>query len=177
VSANRSTAFVVGPYVKHHAVVSTHYATPNMLRTIEEVLGLQNLGVHDAGVPPMTDAFDTNQASWSFHATPALVLFNTQLPLVQNSTVNLASIPKPTHDAAWWEVRTKGFDFSQEDRVPTEQFNRIIWQGLFGDRPYPTTRSGADLRSRHEQLLRPVAIQHSVVTGTRNSGNWRNAEN
>ena len=130
--ANRSTAFVVGPYVKHHAVVSTHYATPNMLRTIEEVLGLQNLGVHDAGVPPMTDAFDTNQASWSFHATPALVLFNTQLPLVQNSTVNLASIPKPTHDAAWWEVRTKGFDFSQEDRIPrnssTASSGKACWE-------------------------------------------------
>jgi len=58
VSANRSTFFIVGPYVKHGAVVSTHYATANVLRTIEEVLGLQNLGVHDAGLPPMTDAFE-----------------------------------------------------------------------------------------------------------------------
>ncbi|HVO64734.1 MAG TPA: bifunctional YncE family protein/alkaline phosphatase family protein [Terriglobales bacterium] len=159
VSANRSLAFIVGPYVRHGAVVSTHYATPNMLRTMEEVLGIGNLGVHDAGVPPMTDAFDTTQASWTFNAFPALVLFNTQLPLLNKSVVNLAAIPKPTHEAAWWEERTKGFDFSQEDRVPTELFNRVIWQGLKGDIPYPTVRSGADLRQHREQLLKTALPQ------------------
>jgi hypothetical protein len=81
----------------------------------------------------MTDAFDTNQSSWTFDASPSLVLYNTQLPLpTPNSKVNLASIPKPTHDAAWWEGRTQGFDFSQEDRVDPEQFNRVIWQSLIG---------------------------------------------
>src|SRR6266496_530042 len=166
VSANRSTAFIVGPYVKHGAVVSTHYATPNMLRTIEEILGLENLGVHDAGVPPMTDAFDTDQEKWTFHASPALVLFNTQLPLADTGIkVNLASIPKPTHDAAWWEARTKGFDFSKEDRVPTEQFNRVIWQGLLGDKPYPVARSGADLRHNREALLK-TSQTHSQTAKT-----------
>ena len=53
-----------------------------MLRTIEEVLGLEKLGVHDAGVPAMTGAFDTTPSSWTFSAFPALVLFNTQLPLL-----------------------------------------------------------------------------------------------
>lgn len=154
VSANRSIAYVAGPYVKHGAVVSTHYATASMLRTIEEILGVHNLGVHDAGLPPMTDAFDTSQVSWTFDATPAPVLFNTTLPIQPPAGLNLASIPKPTHDAAWWEARTKGFDFSKEDRVDPEQFNRVIWQGLMGDRPYPTTRSGADLRHNREQLLK-----------------------
>jgi hypothetical protein len=28
--------------------------------------------------------------------------------------------------------RTQGFDFSQEDRVDPEQFNRVIWQSLIG---------------------------------------------
>jgi len=155
VSANRSNAYIVGPYVKHGAVVSTHYATASMLRTIEEILGLQNLGVHDAGLPPMTDAFDANQYRWTFHATPALVLFNTQLPLADAGIqVNLTSIPRPTHDAAWWQARTKTFDFSQEDRVPTDLFNRIIWEGLMGDKPYPAVRSGADLRQNRAALLK-----------------------
>lgn len=162
VSANRSTAFIVGPYVKHGAVVSTHYATPNMLRTIEEVLGLEKLGVHDAGVPPMTDAFDTTQSNWTFSAFPALVLFNTQLPLLDKDLkVSRSSIPQPTHDAAWWEARTKGFDFSQEDRVDPEAFNRVIWHGLMGDRPYPTVRSGADLRHNRTQLLKTAS--HSTT--------------
>ena len=171
VSANRSTAFIVGPYVKHGAIVSTHYATPNMLRTIEEVLGLEKLGVHDAGVPPMTDAFDTTQSSWTFSAFPALVLFNTQLPLLDKDLkANLSSIPKPTHDAAWWEARTKGFDFSQEDRVDPEAFNRVIWQGLMGDRPYPTMRSGVDLRQNRVQLLKSIAFHSTSETVAKGGG-------
>jgi hypothetical protein len=155
VSANRSIAFIAGPYLKQGAVVSTHYATPSILRTIEDVLGLENLGVHDAGVPPMADAFDVSQSQWTFHATPAPILFNTTLPLDAPATLNLASIPKPTHDAAWWEERTKGFDFSKEDRVDPEMFNRVIWRGLMGDdKPYPTTRSGTDLRENRDQLLK-----------------------
>ena len=158
VSANRSTFFVVGPYVKHGAVVSTHYATPNVLRTIEDVLGLEHIGVHTAGLPPMADAFDVNQTNWTFNAFPALVLFNTQLPLLDKNSLklNLATIPKPTHDAAWWEARTNTFDFREEDRVPTQQFNQIIWEGLMGDKPYPTIRSGIDLRENREALLKTV---------------------
>jgi hypothetical protein len=151
VSANRSTAYIVGPYVKHAAVASTHYTTISVLRTIEEVLGLSKLGIHDAGVPPMTDAFDTTQSTWTFNAAPALVLFNSTLPLTTGANkINLSMIPKPTHDAAWWEARTKDFDFSQEDRVDPDKFNRVIWQGLKGDAPYPTTRSGTDLRQNRE---------------------------
>ena len=167
VSANRSVVFVAGPYLKHGAVVFTHYATPSILRTIEEVLGLENLGVHDAGLPPMADAFDTTQKNWTFHATPAPVLFNTTLPLDPPPTLNLASIPKPTHDAAWWEERTKSFDFSKEDRVDPEVFNRVIWRGLKGDRPYPTNRSGLDLRKNREQLLKSqAAAQTAGATGS-----------
>ncbi len=138
VSVNRSTAFIVGPYVKHGVVVSTHYATTNMLRTIGEVLGTDRLGVHDAGLVPMTDAFDTTQSSWSFSAFPALVLFNTQLPLLNKDAVRAHNvIPQTTHDAAWWEAKTQGFDFTSEDCVDPAKFNRIIWEGMMGGKPYP----------------------------------------
>ena len=82
VSGQRSVGFVIGPYVKQNAVVSTHYATVNMLRTIEEVLGVSKLSVHDSGVPPMTDAFDTNQATWTYSAFPAQILYTTTLPIL-----------------------------------------------------------------------------------------------
>jgi DNA-binding beta-propeller fold protein YncE len=165
ISANRSIAFIAGPYLKHGAVVSTHYATPSILRTIEDILGLENLGVHDAGLPPMADAFDVSQSQWTFHATPAPVLFNTTLPIDAPATLNLASIPKPTHDAAWWEERTKGFDFSKEDRVDPELFNRVIWRGLMGDdKPYPTNRSGSDLRQNREHLLKSWNTAANVGT-------------
>jgi hypothetical protein len=147
ISAQRSVGLIVGPYVKQGAVVSTHYTTVNMLRTIEEVLGTGKLGVHDAGVPPMTDAFDTKQKSWTFSAVPAAILFTSTLPLANKASINPASLPRPTHDAAWWEVKTKGFDFSAEDRINPDAFNRIIWEGLMAGKPYPNQRSGATLKN------------------------------
>jgi len=138
VSGDRSTAFIVGPYVKQGAVVSDHYTTVNMLRTIEEVLGVSQLSVHDAGVPPMTNAFNTSQSGWTYEAFPAQILFTTSLPLLNKYVQNLDALPHPTHDAAWWAEKTKGMDFSQEDRIDTEKFNRIIWEGMMGGKPYPT---------------------------------------
>jgi DNA-binding beta-propeller fold protein YncE len=170
VSANRSNFYLIGPYVKQGAVVSTHYATPNILRTIEEVLGVGNLGVHDAGLPPMTDAFDTTLTNWTFTASPAQILFTTQLPLLNKYVVNQASLSHPTHDAAYWEAKTKGFDFSQEDRVDPDKFNRVIWEGLMGDRPYPTERSGADLRQNREQLLRDTATTSTAQPAAKVGG-------
>jgi hypothetical protein len=47
---------------------------------------------------------------------------------------------KPTHDAQYWEAKTRGFDFSGEDRVPTELYNRILWEGLKGT-PAPAAKN------------------------------------
>ena len=53
-------------------------------------------------------------------------------------------IVKPLHSAEYWERVTAGFDFSEADQVPTAQFNRVLWTGLMGDKPYPVIRSGFD---------------------------------
>ena len=45
VDAHRSIAFVVGPYVRQGAVVSTRYSTVNMLRTMEDILGLDHISL------------------------------------------------------------------------------------------------------------------------------------
>ncbi len=142
VSGDRSLAFIVGPYVKQGAVVSDPYSTVTMLRTIEQVLGLPPLGVHDAGVPPMTDAFNISQASWTYSAIPSAYLYNTSLPILNKFVVNSANVPQPTHNAAWWEAQTKGMDFSDADRNDPETFNRIIWKGMMGNKPYPAKRTG-----------------------------------
>ncbi|MGK3868230.1 hypothetical protein ABI118_15635, partial [Enterococcus faecium] len=68
---------VVGPYVKQGAVVSTHYSTVNMVRTIEDVLGIDHLNLNDALQPPMTDVFDLTKPYWSFSASPSAILNGT----------------------------------------------------------------------------------------------------
>ena len=48
-------------------------------------------------------------------------------------------------DAAWWAARTRGYDWSSEDKIDTPAFNRLLWQALAPGRPYPAERSGRDL--------------------------------
>lgn len=81
VDAHRSTAFVVGPYVKQNFVDSTRYNTVSMLKTMEEILGIAPLNLNDASAIPMANAFDTKQATWKFTATPSAYLKQTQLPI------------------------------------------------------------------------------------------------
>jgi hypothetical protein len=39
---------------------------------------------------------------------------------------------RPTHNAQYWAKKTRGFDFSAEDRVPAQLYNKILWEGLKG---------------------------------------------
>jgi DNA-binding beta-propeller fold protein YncE len=152
VDAHRSIAFVVGPYVKQGAVVSRHYTTLSMFRTIEDILGTGHTNLNDFLAVPMTDVFDTKQPEWTFTAAPSDYLCGTglQLPACQ---VAGHRILYPNHDAAYWAKVTKGMDFSMDDKVDGEQFNRILWKGLMGEKPYPSSPSGRDLRANRQQLL------------------------
>lgn len=133
VDARRSIAFVVGPYVKQRALVSTHYTTVSMVRTIGAILGLPALGLNDGLAVPMADVFDLNQLDWNFTATAANVLRSTKLPIAAGrfSTTDDAS-NAPVHDARYWAKATRGQDFRSEDRLDTEAFNKALWLGLSG---------------------------------------------
>lgn len=175
VSGDRSLTFILGPYVKQGgAVVSDPYSTVTMMRTIEDVLGVSHLSVHDSGVPPMAHAFDTEQnchgrkgggsSCWTYSAVASQFLANTTLPLPAMDAMKAASVPQPTHDAAWWAAKTKGMDFSKEDMNDPAAFNRILWQGLKGNTPYPATRSGAEIR--HSGTPQPESKQISGNAGS-----------
>ncbi len=142
VDAHRSTAYIIGPYVKQKAVVSTFYTTVNMIRTIEDILGLDHLNLNDAYAAPMADVFDLSQSRWNYNAVASPYLYGTAdatpgIHYADNLPAN------PVHTADWWAEQTKGFDWSREDRVPAGLFNHILWKGFFGDKPYPTVRHGA----------------------------------
>lgn len=172
IDSHRSTAYIVGPYVKHGVVVSKKYTQVNMLRTIEDLLGLDHIDVLTASESPMTDVFDISQKEWTFDAVPSFYLYNTRLPLPPRFAKG-HRIPKPLHDVAYWAEKTKGFDFSHEDALDDpEKFNRIIWEGLHGNVPYPTTRSGLDLRQNRAELLKKYAIaNHSAEVASTDEAN------
>jgi hypothetical protein len=150
--SHRATAYVVGPYVKQGAVISTRYNQVSMLRTIEDIFGAPHINLNTAYQRPMADIFDTSSTgSWSFVAQASRVLASTQLMTAsKDSDIQYAEGPDiaPTHDAAYWAHATRGFDFSDADRVPVTLYNEVLWRGIVGDKPYPTHRSGLNLGSR-----------------------------
>jgi DNA-binding beta-propeller fold protein YncE len=160
VDAHRTVALVAGAYVKQHAVVSAHYTTVNMLVTIEDVLGIGPMGINDAVLAPMAEAFTTEEKPWTYDAPVPAILRSTQLPLPgataaeKSAALHNAPYTHPLHSAAYWAAKTRGFDFAVEDHLNTPLFNRILWHGLMGQSvPYPTARSGRDLSQHRRELL------------------------
>jgi DNA-binding beta-propeller fold protein YncE len=160
VDAHRSVAFVAGAYVRRGSVVSTRYTTVNMVRTIVDVLGIEHLNINEVSAEAMTGVFRRRASSWDYRAIVPDALRSTALPLDTASARHGGPDParaasRPAHDAAYWEAATRGFDFTAEDRVDAATYNQILWHGIMGDEvPYPSVRSGADLRRNRDRLLK-----------------------
>jgi hypothetical protein len=149
IDSHRSTVYVAGAYVKQGTLVPTAYNTLNLLRTMEEVLGIEPMNLNDALALPMTDIFNSTPAAWTFTATPATILYCTNLPLPTPAQPCL----NPTPNADYWARVTKGMDFTDADRLDGALFNRILWKGLMGNKPYPAAPTGKDLRQNRAKLL------------------------
>ncbi|TPG39848.1 hypothetical protein EAH79_12125 [Sphingomonas koreensis] len=153
VDARRSVALIVGPMVKQHALVSTRYTTVNVLRTIEDVLGLSPLGLNDALAAPMADVFDPAQTDWTYTARAADVLRTTQLPIpADRFAPRVALLGCGLRDSAYWDAAMKGQDFSTEDHLDTDRFNAALWRGL-GRGPQPLIRNGKDMTQNRALLI------------------------
>lgn len=160
VDAHRSIAYVIGPYVKHNAVVSERYTTVNMVHTIEAVLGLKSSSLYSAASAPMSEVFDVNQASWTYTAQVPAILRSSTLPLPASTaanTVNAPALARDTHDVKYWQRRLGGMDYDEEDKLDVGKFNRELWKGMMGNLPYPEVRSGQDLRINRQALLSTAA--------------------
>jgi hypothetical protein len=138
--------------VKQGALVSTAYNTIDFVRTMEEVLGLPPMNLNDALGRPMTDIFNTSASPWSFTAVPSPLLYRTQLPITPHKPAGMA-VPKASHDAKYWARATKGMNFTDADLLDPADYNRILWGGIMGDRPYPAKPTGLDLRNNRRELL------------------------
>jgi len=160
VNSHRTIAFVAGAYVKQQALVSTPYNTISFVRTIEEVLGLPPMNLNDAVANPMADIFDSAPNAWHFTATPSAYLYCTSLaPLLPTPA---QTCPGTTQTAAYWARATRKMDFTSEDNFDFAQYNRVLWKGLMGNRPYPSRPSGMDLRRNREQLLARYKMQRTA---------------
>jgi DNA-binding beta-propeller fold protein YncE len=130
VSGYRTTAYVVSPYTKRGAVVSTQYNHTSVLRTLELMLGLPPMNQMDATATPMFDCF-TNVAD----LTPFIAVTNNVLLDHMNPPAKKVADAILRKDA----YVSARLPLKKPDQCPEDTLNRILWHATKGPRvPYPT---------------------------------------
>ena len=158
VDTHRSVAWVISPWVKAGAVVNTFYTDGNMLATMEDILGINHLGMNDANAAPMDDVFTTRPDMQPYDVIIPGVLCE---PPVHPSLVHDCNQPKARrsralpslHTPQWWSQQTKGMVFDGPDLNDAAAFNRLTWRGIVGDKPYPALPTGENLAVDRARVL------------------------
>ena len=124
VDSHRSPAYVISPYAKRGAIDSSFYNTTSILRTMELILGLNPMTMHDAGARPMLGVFQN---------TADLKPYSAEKPNVSLDDRN----PAQTALAR----RSARFDFTEADEIDDDEMNDIIWLAVRGTQPPIPVRS------------------------------------
>ena len=136
VSGYRTTAYVMSPYAKRGALVSTQYNTTSILRTIQQILGIPPMNQFDGSATPMFDCFQDTPDLRSFESVPA------SIPLDQMNPGSVAITDPLLKQLAEW---SEEMNFEQVDRAPEDRLNRVLWHAMRGsDAPYPEWAVGVD---------------------------------
>ena len=128
VDGHRTVGMVISPYTKRGEVVSTYYSQINMVRTIEDILGLPPMNQLDMAAEGMTDCFTGKPDFKPYKAVKNIIPLDEMNP----ELVSIAG------DQLYWAKKSMEQDLDDVDRIEEDTFNRIIWHSVKGyDRPYP----------------------------------------
>jgi hypothetical protein len=131
VDGHRSEALVISPYTRRGAVDSILYSTINIVRTIEQILGLPPMNQFDGAAITMRNAFARKPNLAPFDALP------NEIPLDEMNPA-IASLRGLQRQLA---LASLAMDFSEPDNAPEDVLNRAIWHSVKGyDAPYPGVR-------------------------------------
>jgi DNA-binding beta-propeller fold protein YncE len=136
VDSHRSIAYVISAYTRRRAVVHARYNTVAMLKTIEELLGVDPLGFHDANAPDMGDAFSPSADTRNEYA--AVLPGDLCRPPVHRDLIpecafngrSRTGALMPRRGGAWWATRTARMDFARPDAADPGQFNALLEEAL-----------------------------------------------
>jgi YVTN family beta-propeller protein len=129
VSGYRTTAYVISPFTKRGAVVSTQYNQTSLLRTMELILRLPPMNQMDATATPMFDCFTSTPDFTPFAAVP------NNVPLDEmNPPARRVSDLQLRKDA----LASARLPLEKPDQCPEDLLNRILWRAMKGPQtPYP----------------------------------------
>jgi len=130
VDAHRSIGLVISKYspstsekplVEHH-----FYTTVNMIRTLEDLLGLPHMNINDSYAAPISKLFSGAGVQPSFTADRSNL---------DNGLLYAINPPKnPTAQ------QSLELDFSHADSANTAVLNEILWRDRMGNTPMPASR-------------------------------------
>jgi hypothetical protein len=141
VSAYRTVGMVISPYSRTGEVLRTNYNQPSMVRTIEQILGMQPMNIMDATAKPMFDCFSSKA-----DLTPFQCLKN-QIPLDEMNPQLSALKGEALHYA----LKSMEPQFDGIDSGDDQLFNRIIWYAMKEKAKYPKRFSGKDEDEEEEE--------------------------
>jgi YVTN family beta-propeller protein len=132
VDGHRTIALAAGPYVARGKTDSTFYSQVNLVRTIEQILGLPPMNRMDVAATPMRSAFVGTADDAPYRALPPPYL-QTSAPPTNAQAASLHGIRRA------WALASARMDFSTPDvEANRERLNRVVWYATTGwDRPYP----------------------------------------
>jgi hypothetical protein len=132
ISAYRTVALVISPYSKLGTVNSTYYTQPSMVRTIEQILGLQPMNIQDAIAGTMKECFTENPDLTPYIALPP------NIPLDELNPGLSSLSGKSLHFAK----KSLLPEFDGVDSGNDDLLNRILWFAAKGNAPYPAKYAG-----------------------------------
>lgn len=157
VDGHRTTAFVIGPYVKRNYVDHTNYTQVDMLRTIEQILGLPPMNQMDSAATPMYSDFTDTPDLKPYNYLPN----NIPLDQMNPDLISLKS-SKNSLQYLWALAADKMFTGNTEDDIDKQNINllnRDIWYSVKGfNTAYPGDNS---VLSPQEASNTPVLQKYS----------------
>jgi hypothetical protein len=127
VDAHRSLGLVISKYSPSSAkkpLIEHHfYTTVNMIRTLEDLLGLPHMNINDSYAAPISNLFSGvgNQSPFTADRT--------------NLENGLLYATNPPHNPT--AKASAELDFSHADQANTVVLNQILWRDRKGDVPMP----------------------------------------
>ncbi|MFE1978507.1 alkaline phosphatase family protein [Streptomyces hygroscopicus] len=156
VDGHRAPVQIISPWAKHGTVDSHYYSQINMMRTIEQILGIQPMNQKDTAATPMTSAFTQRPDFTPFTALPNRVSLTDGVktppscgldtPAAQSpkaAAVPSASVPADMKNVAaqwdqWKSKQRLTGPHAVPDYAPPAQMNHLTWYETYNwAKPYP----------------------------------------
>jgi hypothetical protein len=144
VDGHRSVGLVISPYTKHGVVDSNFYTIINLVRTMEQIIGLPPMNQFDQAADPMFSVFTAQPNLTPYTALPNKIPLNEMNPPI-------AALHGLRRELA---IASTKMNFSEPDAAPEDLLNRVIWHSVKGyNTPYPTLKSQSRLRQSRDLSL------------------------